>query len=199
MRGRREGKTCTCSVESLECLIGLCFSYYYYDLISVYLSRYQTERSTLSSLQLPESPFRLLSGGHLLCVQLEWQDNSGTKLCIDVMGGDEHHPFQQGVYFCQEGKSSNQVYSLSLHGEIRREEGCLEATDGRVMYNSHCHRGPNQLWDYSTVSRVLQDDHGMSCYNTVDGFYRRSLVKSCQTPNSSLSTRVGKMDFLDAR
>lgn len=65
--------------------------------------------------------------------------NPSTGLCLDTMQRDEKTVMAVGLFFCQSGGSSAQMFSYSLKKELRREETCMgvaqhtERTDGAKL------------------------------------------------------------------
>lgn len=83
--------------------------------------------------------------------------NPATNLCLDTLGEDEKKSFHIGVFSCQNGISANQVFSLSLKNQLRREEGCLEIYkigDKPMLYSCDSHKS-NQQWIYFKSNGTL--------------------------------------------
>ncbi|KAK2178567.1 hypothetical protein NP493_535g01054 [Ridgeia piscesae] len=78
--------------------------------------------------------------------------STGVNMCLDTLGYNEKNVFDIRVYHCQGGHSPNQIFALSLAGELRREEGCCDALgkEGSKVKLMQCHgmRG-NQLWTHN--------------------------------------------------
>lgn len=84
--------------------------------------------------------------------------NPGSNLCLDTMGRDEKATFNMGLFYCQNGKSSSEVFSLTKRDEIRREEMCLDALGklNQTVSVMHCHeqRG-NQEWKHNRETGTI--------------------------------------------
>uniref|UniRef100_A0A914XMH8 Ricin B lectin domain-containing protein n=1 Tax=Plectus sambesii TaxID=2011161 RepID=A0A914XMH8_9BILA len=57
--------------------------------------------------------------------------NPATGLCLDTLQRDEKSTINLGVFGCQSGGSSSQVFSLSNKDELRREETCADSVERR--------------------------------------------------------------------
>lgn len=90
--------------------------------------------------------------------------NPASNLCLDTLGKDEKSQFNVGLFFCQNGASASEVFSLSKHGELRREEMCMDSQghEGQVviMYNCHGLKG-NQEWKHNRDTKTLIHSSGL--------------------------------------
>ncbi|KAK0417332.1 hypothetical protein QR680_012948 [Steinernema hermaphroditum] len=55
--------------------------------------------------------------------------NPSSGLCLDTLQRDEKNNIDLGVFSCQGGGSSSQVFSLTKTNVLRREMGCARASD----------------------------------------------------------------------
>nr|KAG5693802.1 hypothetical protein BaRGS_029432 [Batillaria attramentaria] len=80
--------------------------------------------------------------------------NPASNLCLDTLQKDEKIEFQMGMFSCQNGASANQVFSLSMNDELRREEGCLDSLggDGDKLTLKQCHyKKATMKWKHDKV------------------------------------------------
>ncbi|CAJ0934356.1 unnamed protein product, partial [Mesorhabditis belari] len=95
---------------------------------------------------------------------------SGVKMCLDTLQRDEKLSQMLGVYHCQSGGSSAQVFSLSNQRHLRREDNCAQVEKGtreetgRIRMQS-CAINP-QTWTQKG-SQLVNDATGL-CLSTKD-------------------------------
>jgi len=96
--------------------------------------------------------------------------NPPSNICLDTMGKDEKKQFNLGLFHCQGGHSSSEIFSLSKNYELRREESCCDSAGGqgspvRVM---PCHGGRgNQEWKHDRGSGAIIHSGGR-CLDRAD-------------------------------
>ncbi|CAH1789536.1 unnamed protein product [Owenia fusiformis] len=93
--------------------------------------------------------------------------NPSSNMCLDTLGKDEKKVIPIGVYSCQGGASASEVFTLSLAGELRREETCADASasNPNVVLRS-CHGGKsNQYFKYDKISKTIKHASGL-CLDT---------------------------------
>lgn len=105
--------------------------------------------------------------------------NPSSNLCLDTLQKDEKIVFDMGTFSCQNGASANEVFSLSMDYELRREEGCLthrpQDTSGKVPLEN-CDGSKNQKWEHDKEKGTIKHKESGKCLD-VDG------VKSGETVN----------------
>ncbi|XP_078321051.1 putative N-acetylgalactosaminyltransferase 9 isoform X2 [Crassostrea virginica] len=75
--------------------------------------------------------------------------NPASNLCLDTLQKDEKTMFNMGLYSCQNGASANEVFSLSISDELRREEACLTTVSaGGNVPLEPCTGAANQKWKH---------------------------------------------------
>ncbi|XP_064647767.1 probable N-acetylgalactosaminyltransferase 9 isoform X1 [Lineus longissimus] len=98
--------------------------------------------------------------------------NPSKSYCLDLMSRDEKLLIKVGVYPCQGGFSSQQVFSISKDkNELRREKGCLDTVGGAWSSNAvdlrTCHGGGgNQVWKHDRQSGALIHGGSGLCLDT---------------------------------
>lgn len=82
--------------------------------------------------------------------------NPPSNLCLDTLQKDEKTVFDMGIYSCQNGASANEVFSLSINDELRREEACLTVVSegGRVPLEA-CTGAANQKWKHDKEKLII--------------------------------------------
>jgi len=97
--------------------------------------------------------------------------NPSSNMCLDTLGKDEKGDINVGLYFCQGGKSSSEVFSLSKTNELRREETCVDSqgVDGSPVVLMHCHehRG-NQEWTHDKDTKTIVHVPSKLCLDKAD-------------------------------
>jgi polypeptide N-acetylgalactosaminyltransferase len=97
--------------------------------------------------------------------------NPSSNLCLDTLNKDEKMEFALGIYSCQGGKSSAEVFSLSRANELRREEVCADSTGGAgqtvMMRHCHGHHG-NQEWKHNRTSGTIIHTTSNYCLDRAD-------------------------------
>ncbi|XP_048755192.2 probable N-acetylgalactosaminyltransferase 9 isoform X2 [Ostrea edulis] len=82
--------------------------------------------------------------------------NPASNLCLDTLQKDEKIVFDMGLYSCQNGGSANEVFSLSINDELRREEACLTAlSEGGHVPLEPCTGSANQKWKHDKEKMVI--------------------------------------------
>ncbi|GAB1601095.1 probable N-acetylgalactosaminyltransferase 9 isoform X3 [Argonauta hians] len=106
--------------------------------------------------------------------------NPSTNLCFDSLNQDEKYVIQVGIFACQNGISMNQVFSLTLEDQLRREEGCLELTKGAsVPLLKPCKlKDPRQQWKYNTTDNKLVHRVTGQCLHCVQA-QKKLIVQNC--------------------
>ncbi|XP_046350020.1 probable N-acetylgalactosaminyltransferase 9 [Haliotis rufescens] len=78
--------------------------------------------------------------------------NPSSNLCLDTLQKDEKSSFDMGLFSCQNGVSANQILSISMKDELRREEGCLLSSGvaGQAVRLTGCTGNPETLkWKHN--------------------------------------------------
>ena len=92
--------------------------------------------------------------------------NPGTNLCLDTLQKDEKIVFDMGLFSCQNGASANEVFSISIENELRREEGCLtyhaSKSDGKVPLEN-CNGSKDQKWLHNKEKGTIQHKESGKC------------------------------------
>ncbi|XP_074658973.1 putative N-acetylgalactosaminyltransferase 9 [Tubulanus polymorphus] len=83
--------------------------------------------------------------------------NPSSNLCLDLLQRDEKLMIKVGVYACQNGASSSQIFMYnSQFSELRRERACLDTSGSRENQDVdlvECHRqGGHQKWVFNKES-----------------------------------------------
>lgn len=118
--------------------------------------------------------------------------NPASNLCLDTLQKDEKIEFNMGMYSCQNGASANQVFSLSMDDELRREEGCLDSMggDGDRLRLRQCHLEKQGMkWKIDrTTNKIIHVSSGM-CLDTDGGQNMAEVkVKPCKDTDSQIWT-----------
>ncbi|XP_050418639.2 probable N-acetylgalactosaminyltransferase 9 isoform X1 [Patella vulgata] len=109
--------------------------------------------------------------------------NPSSNLCLDTLQRDEKIVFEMGIFSCQNGVSANQVFSYSLDGELRREEGCLttHGEDGSVVKLEQCRNNSLQKWNHDKESGTIKHVESGKCLDRSDIPSGKSIiVKICK-------------------
>ncbi len=83
-----------------------------------------------------------------------------TKYCLDTLGVKEHGIFPIGMFFCQEGKSANQVFTLTKNGQFRREDSCAQVRLGKAIMTS-CYDTQDQKWHLTSNGAIVNSKTGL--------------------------------------
>lgn len=115
--------------------------------------------------------------------------NPNTSLCLDTLGKDEKETLGLGVFKCQGGVSSAEIFSYSTKLELRREDTCVDAPNlnAATVTLVSCHgHGGNQAWNYDKKSKQMMHSGGASCLD-VDGVANGGLlmIKTCDKNKST--------------
>ncbi len=89
-----------------------------------------------------------------------------TKYCLDTLGAKEQGSWPLGVFYCQDGKSANQVMTLTKDGEFRREETCAVVWSGLVSMHT-CLGSQDQKWHRTSDGAIVHDKSGL-CLDITD-------------------------------
>nr|XP_022307338.1 probable N-acetylgalactosaminyltransferase 9 isoform X2 [Crassostrea virginica] len=82
--------------------------------------------------------------------------NPASNLCLDTLQKDEKTTFNMGLYSCQNGASANEVFSLSISDELRREEACLTTVSaGGNVPLEPCTGAANQKWKHDKDNMTI--------------------------------------------
>ncbi|ESO03689.1 hypothetical protein HELRODRAFT_112090 [Helobdella robusta] len=117
--------------------------------------------------------------------------NPATGLCLDTLGKDEKSQFNLGVFSCQGGKSSSEVFSYTKTNELRREDLCVDAI-GRADVSvtltfCHGHKG-NQEWIYDKATKQIKHYTLTVCLDARD-LKNSDTVKLQQCDDSSITQK----------
>lgn len=111
--------------------------------------------------------------------------NPASNLCLDTLGQDEKVSFHVGVFSCQNGISANQIFSLSLNDELRREEGCAQINrigDKPIVHTCNSNNS-NQKWKYFKSNGTLMHALTGACLeSTKNG--QQVTTKKCSTQDT---------------
>ncbi|XP_076471914.1 putative N-acetylgalactosaminyltransferase 9 isoform X2 [Babylonia areolata] len=118
--------------------------------------------------------------------------NPASNLCLDTLQKDEKMEFDMGLYSCQNGASANQVMSLSVTNDLRREEACLDSLgeDGSTVRLRQCHHNkPTMKWKHDKEKNKLIHESSGLCLDVAgqqnDG---HPVLKPCKDVNSQIWT-----------
>ncbi|XP_059168210.1 probable N-acetylgalactosaminyltransferase 9 isoform X1 [Physella acuta] len=94
--------------------------------------------------------------------------NPESSLCLDTLQKDEKSVFDIGMFFCQNGGSASQVFSLTHEGQLRREEACLEASGSSGSHVSlmPCHGSSSQQWIHDKSKNTVIHKSSNKCLDT---------------------------------
>ncbi|CAF0715034.1 unnamed protein product [Brachionus calyciflorus] len=96
--------------------------------------------------------------------------NPGSSFCLDTLGKDEKKNIELGVFFCQNGASANQVFSLSNSDELRREDVCCvgQSSAGSVVRLVYCNGMASQKWIHDRQSGAVVHKSSGLCLDVTD-------------------------------
>jgi len=102
---------------------------------------------------------------YLLCFQVK---SEATSLCWDTLQRHDTKRNPIGVFECQSGGSTSQMFSLSRQWEIRREEICLDTPAGKIdpqsqkIFFAEC-LDPNlqQFWNHTRKGQIIHSGTGL--------------------------------------
>jgi polypeptide N-acetylgalactosaminyltransferase len=91
--------------------------------------------------------------------------NNKTGFCLDTLQRDEKSTIRLGVFACQGGGSSAQLFSLTKDNQLRREMTCAEvrASDSEktgAVYLSEC-SGSSNKWEFTDEKLMKNRDTGL--------------------------------------
>lgn len=101
-----------------------------------------------------------------------------VQYCFDTLGAKEAGSYPLGIFYCQNGKSANQVFTLTKSGEFRREETCAVVWSGKVHF-THCLGSSDQKWHLSEQSQIVNDKTGLCIDITGIESGKQVLAKTC--------------------
>ncbi|KAL3832393.1 hypothetical protein ACJMK2_024040 [Sinanodonta woodiana] len=90
--------------------------------------------------------------------------NPASNLCLDTLGKDDKTIFDVGLFSCQGGHSANEVFSLSMQDELRREEACMHTsgTIGATVSLRPCTGESIQKWKHDKEKQtIIHVDSGL--------------------------------------
>ncbi|KAK7479302.1 hypothetical protein BaRGS_00029472 [Batillaria attramentaria] len=118
--------------------------------------------------------------------------NPASNLCLDTLQKDEKIEFQMGMFSCQNGASANQVFSLSMNDELRREEGCLDSLggDGDKLTLKQCHyKKATMKWKHDKEkNKIIHVNSGMCLDTGGQQSMAEVVVKPCRDVDSQIWT-----------
>ncbi|RWS02502.1 polypeptide N-acetylgalactosaminyltransferase 13-like protein [Dinothrombium tinctorium] len=109
--------------------------------------------------------------------------NPKTNLCLDIMNQDEDKEIRIGVFHCQEASQeewSNQFFTLTKSGHLRREEACCSATDNKFVELRTCSDNEEEDANDEEIFQLLESQLWK---HTKGGWIQNKFTKMC------LSTR----------
>ncbi|CAC5414918.1 GALNT [Mytilus coruscus] len=89
--------------------------------------------------------------------------NPATNLCLDTLQKDEKITFDMGLFSCQNGASANEVFSISIDNELRREEGCLAHHSGNNVPLENCNGAKSHKWVHDKEKGTLKHKESGKC------------------------------------
>ncbi|KAI0220451.1 putative N-acetylgalactosaminyltransferase 9 [Lamellibrachia satsuma] len=140
-----------------------------------YIRLYYNHRTTLKDTDCGDISERIALRKRLQCHSFKWYidnvypdkfipdenviawgqvRNPGTTLCLDTLAANEHSSYRLALFSCQKG--TNQLFSLSMNHELRREFQCAVALDGTgpdVLMDTCQDNWITQRWIYNTRQR----------------------------------------------
>lgn len=114
--------------------------------------------------------------------------NGNTQMCLDTLGAKEENHYILGMFYCQGGKSANQVFTLTKSGELRRETTCAVVWSGKV-HMTVCLGSSDQKWHHSTDGTLVNDKTGQCLDMTNIEVSKQMVVNPC---DSSLPGQIWK-------
>lgn len=118
--------------------------------------------------------------------------NPASNLCLDTLQKDEKTEFNMGLYSCQNGASANQVLSLSMNDEFRREEGCLDSLggDGDKLTLKQCHYNKATMkWKHNKEKNKMVHVQSGMCMDTAGQQNSGEvMLKPCRDVDSQIWT-----------
>ncbi|KAL8560243.1 hypothetical protein ACOMHN_005976 [Nucella lapillus] len=116
--------------------------------------------------------------------------NPASNLCFDTLQKDEKMEFDMGLFSCQNGGSANQVVSLSLAGELRREEACLDSVgqEGSSIRLRQCHLNkPSMKWKHDREkNKIIQESSGLCLDMAGQHNDGHPMLKPCKDVDSQI-------------
>ncbi|CAG2241440.1 GALNT [Mytilus edulis] len=89
--------------------------------------------------------------------------NPATNLCLDTLQKDEKITFNMGLFSCQNGASANEVFSISIDNELRREEGCLAHHSGKDVPLENCNGAKSHKWVHDKEKGTIKHKESGKC------------------------------------
>ncbi|KAK3108152.1 hypothetical protein FSP39_002075 [Pinctada imbricata] len=124
--------------------------------------------------------------------------NPASNLCLDTLQKDEKTIFDIGLFSCQNGASANEVFSLSLNDELRREEGCMgfSGSDGTRIPLEPCNNSSRQKWKHDKDSGTITHTASGMCLDKADEMSNGFVVaKKCNGKDSQKWTFEHYLDL----
>lgn len=106
-----------------------------------------------------------------------------TNFCLDTLSGKEQGQIPLGVFYCQGGKSANQVFTLTNEGVLRREEACASVYN-KFVYLRNCDDSSEQKWHMNSDGNFIHDSSGL-CLDATDVKSGQQMKAAACDPNSS--------------
>lgn len=79
---------------------------------------------------------------------------------MDTLGGKEQGQIELGIFYCQNGKSANQVFTLTNNGILRREESCASVYN-YFVYLRACDDSSELKWHTNSDGNIVHDSSGL--------------------------------------
>lgn len=80
------------------------------------------------------------------------------------MGQNEEFQINLGIYFCQNGASMNQVFSLTKTGQLRREKFCIigSSVEGSIVKMRTCseYQVLSEQWSHMREGPIMNKESG---------------------------------------
>ncbi|CAL1528786.1 unnamed protein product [Lymnaea stagnalis] len=123
--------------------------------------------------------------------------NPDSGICLDTLQKDEKSVFDMGMFHCQNGGSASQVMSLTRTDDLRREEGCLEASgeDNSHVSLRPCHNIPSQKWIHDKTKSTIVHKSSGKCLDT--GGYKSGETVVINTCNDKESQKWTMQHYID--
>ncbi|BFZ02126.1 hypothetical protein BsWGS_05164 [Bradybaena similaris] len=111
--------------------------------------------------------------------------NQASSLCLDTLQKDEKSSFEMGIFFCQNGGSASQVISLTYNNHLRREEACLDASEGSTVKLVPCTDSPSMKWVHNKNNNTIVNQASGKCLDTGGGKSGGLVVVNTCTENET--------------
>ncbi|XP_052246169.1 polypeptide N-acetylgalactosaminyltransferase 5-like [Dreissena polymorpha] len=112
--------------------------------------------------------------------------NKAKPMCVDSAVDTQNYHKPVNMWPCH-NQGGNQYWMLSKHGEIRRDDGCLDYSGGEnvIIYPCHGQKG-NQEWNYREDNTVLHVNTNKCMTVSLDG--QKLLMEKCSGIDRQLWT-----------